>query len=90
MKNIPKTIITIQTIMLPFWFFKHTKMQFYGLSTHLGGSFDYVFTFMNNAQNEIFNQNKKRIKKSAKEIIFDVQGVDIANQELETLENMKC
>ncbi len=56
------------------------------MSIHLGDSFDYVFTFVNNAQNEIFNQNKKRIKKSAKEIIFDVQGVDITNQELETLE----
>ncbi len=28
MENIPKTFMTIQTIMIPLWSFKHTKMQF--------------------------------------------------------------
>jgi hypothetical protein len=28
MKNIPKNIMTIQTIMFPLWSFKHTKMYF--------------------------------------------------------------
>jgi hypothetical protein len=46
MKNIPKTFMTIQTIMFPLWFFKHTKMQFSRVSTHLGGSLDCDFTLM--------------------------------------------
>ncbi len=41
-----KTIMTIQIMMLPLWFFKHTKMQFEGVSTHLGGSFDYFLPSM--------------------------------------------
>jgi hypothetical protein len=44
MENIPKIIMIIQTIMLPLWFFKHIKMQFSSVSTHLGGSYDCVFT----------------------------------------------
>jgi len=44
MKNIPKKVITIQNIKLPLWFFKHTKMQFKKMSTHLDGSFDCDFT----------------------------------------------
>jgi hypothetical protein len=46
MKNIFKNIMTIQTIMFPLWSFKHINMQFWGVSTHLGGSFDYVFTHL--------------------------------------------
>ncbi len=38
--------MTIQTIMFPLWFFKHTEMQFLKMSTHLNGSFDYAFTLM--------------------------------------------
>jgi hypothetical protein len=41
--KISKTFMTIQILMLPLWFFKHTKMQFKKVSTHLGDSFDYVF-----------------------------------------------
>jgi len=44
MKNIPKTIMTIQTIIFPLWSFKHKKSSFKKLSAHLGGSFSYVFT----------------------------------------------
>jgi len=39
-----KNIMTIQTIMFPFWSFKHIKMQFKKISTHLGGSFDCDFS----------------------------------------------
>jgi hypothetical protein len=39
-----KKIMTIQTIMLLLWSFKHIKMQFKKVSIHLGGSFDYDFT----------------------------------------------
>jgi hypothetical protein len=39
-------IVSIQTIMLALWFFKHTKMQFYITSTHLGGSFYCDFTLL--------------------------------------------
>ncbi len=35
---------------------------------------------------EFSTKPKKWIEKLAKEIVFDVQGVDIANRELETLE----
>jgi hypothetical protein len=44
MKNIPKKVITIQTIMFPLWSFKHIKMQLKKMSIHLDGSFDYDFT----------------------------------------------
>jgi hypothetical protein len=43
-----KIIMTIQTIMFPLWFFKHTKMLFKIVSTHLGGSYDFVFTLIVN------------------------------------------
>jgi hypothetical protein len=33
MENIQKIIMTILTIMLHLWSFKHTKMQFYGVLT---------------------------------------------------------
>jgi hypothetical protein len=39
-----KKNMTIQTIMFPLQSFKHIKMQFSGVSIHLGGSFDYDFT----------------------------------------------
>jgi hypothetical protein len=48
MENISKTIMTIQTIMFPLWFFKHTKMLFERVSTHLGGPCDCVFTLIVN------------------------------------------
>jgi len=41
-----KKIMTIQIIMLHLWFFKHTKIQFLKASTHLDGSFDYIFTHL--------------------------------------------
>jgi hypothetical protein len=41
-----KKIMTIQNIMLHLWSFKHAKMQFHGVSTHLGGSFDCVLTLL--------------------------------------------
>ncbi len=46
MENIPKTLMIIQTIMFLLWFFKHTKKEFKKMFIHLGGSFDYVFTLM--------------------------------------------
>jgi hypothetical protein len=46
MENIPKKIMTIQTIIFPLQSFKHTKMKFLKVSAHLGGSFSYVFTQM--------------------------------------------
>jgi hypothetical protein len=56
------------------------------VSTHLGGSFDCVSTLMSNAQNGILNKKRfKKKEKSAKKIVFDVQGADIANQKLKTL-----
>jgi len=39
-------IMTIQISMLHLGFFKHTKMQFLKVSTHFGGSFDYIFTHL--------------------------------------------
>ncbi len=44
MENIPKIIMTIQTILFPLQSFKHTKIKFQGVSIHLGGSFDGDFT----------------------------------------------
>jgi hypothetical protein len=43
-KYILKIFMTIQIILLHLWSFKHTKMQFEGMSIHLGDSFDCVFT----------------------------------------------
>jgi len=44
MENKPQKFMTIQIIMLPLWSFTHTKMWFWRVSTHWGGSFDYDFT----------------------------------------------
>jgi len=41
---------------------------------------------VSNAQNKIFNQNKKIIKKSSKDNASNVKSVKVANRELETLE----
>jgi hypothetical protein len=47
----------IQIIMLLSWFSKYTKMQFHGVSTYLGDSFDYVFIQMSIAFQLKFHYN---------------------------------
>jgi hypothetical protein len=65
MQNISKIIMTIQTIMFPLCFFKHTKILFKKVSTHLGASCDCVFTLIIsyfNSHNYIyFKKERKRM-----------------------------
>jgi hypothetical protein len=55
MENIPPKKFTIQIIMLILLSFKHTKIQFEEMSTHLGDSIDCDFTHkqMQNLQDKL-------------------------------------